>query len=80
MGIIRGRVVKGRIDVGDVELPEGASITAFVQEDEGLAMTPEQWTELAAAIEEADRGETVPVEEVLRELREMDEHAYGRRG
>jgi hypothetical protein len=36
-------------------------------------MTPEQLAELEAAIEEADRGEGISGEEMLRQLREMRE-------
>ena len=70
MEILSGKVINGHVDFGDVELPEGATVQAFVLDDED-EMSPEQLAELEAAIEEADRGEGIPVEEVLRELREM---------
>lgn len=70
MEILSGKVVNGHVDFGDVELPEGATVQAFVLEDED-EMSAEQLAELEAALEEADRGEGIPAEEVLRELREL---------
>lgn len=71
MEILSGKVVNGHIDFGDVDLPEGATVQAFVLDEDEEEMSAEQLAELEAAIEEADRGEGIPAEEVLRELREM---------
>jgi hypothetical protein len=49
-------------------------------EEEDVELDPELLAELDAAIEEADRGEGIPFEEVLRELREMREEEIRRRG
>jgi len=72
MEILSGKVVNGHIDFGDVDLPEGATVQAFVLEGEN-EMSPEQLAELEAAIEEADRGEGISGDEMLRQLREMRE-------
>ena len=47
------------------------TIVPKVEEEEDFELTPEQLAELDESIAEADRGEVVPAEEVLRELREI---------
>ena len=80
MTIVPGRVVNGRIEVEDVELPEGAEVAVCYSGDESeVQLTPEELAELDAAIEEADRGEGIPAEEVLRELRAMADEFVSRR-
>ena len=73
MSVMAGKVVNGRIEVEDFELPEGAEVTVYLHGDEEdeLDLTPEQEAELEESIAEADRGEVVPVEEVLRDVREI---------
>ena len=72
MEILSGKVVNGRVDFGDVGLPEGATVQAFVLEDED-EMSPEQLAELEAALDEADRGEGISGDEMLRQMRELRE-------
>ena len=72
MEILSGKVINGRVDFGDVELPEGASVQAFVLDEED-EMSPEQMAELEAALEEADRGEGISGDEMLRQMRELRE-------
>jgi len=72
MEILSGKVINGRVDFGDVELPEGATVQAFVLEDED-EMSAEQLAELEAALDEADRGETISADEMLRQMRELRE-------
>lgn len=80
MTIVPGKVVEGRIEVEDFELPEGAEVTVYLHgEQEDDELTPEQLAELDEAIAEADRGEGVPAEVVLRELREMRDEEIRRR-
>jgi hypothetical protein len=84
MTIVPGRVVNGRveIEVEDFELPEGAEVTVYLPgEDEAdFDLTPEQEAELEESIAEADRGEVIPAEHVLRELREMTAEFKRQRG
>ena len=64
-----GKVVGGKVVVEGVSLQEGASVTVLSRDDEGgVDLTPEQERELLLSIAEADRGETVPAEEVLTKL------------
>lgn len=86
MTIVPGKVVNGRVEVDleDFELPEGAEVSVFLPaDDENEEMSPQEQAELDAeldaAIAEADRGEGIPADEILRELRAMAEEEIRRR-
>jgi hypothetical protein len=65
-GIVRGNSVE--IEPG--VLPEGARVTVLAPErEEGFSVTPEEKAMLLEAIAECERGELIPAEEVLAELR-----------
>jgi len=69
MKIATGKVVDGKVELNDVTLEEGTSVTVLAIDDEGgFALTLEEEAELLLAIAEADRGGTVPAEEVLSTL------------
>ena len=73
MTLVRGHVKDGRIVVDDpVDLPEGAAVEIAVLGDDE-ALSAEERAEVDAAIDEgidqAERGETSPIEDVLRRLR-----------
>ena len=75
MTIVTGKVVNGRIEVQDVEL-----VTVYYSGGEPeIHLTPEQLAELDEAIAEADRGELIPAEDVLRELRARTNELVSRR-
>lgn len=79
MTILPGKVVNGRIEVED-ELPEGTEVMVYLRNDEqGAELTAEELAELDAAMAEADRGEGVPAEKVLREIRIMRDAEIDRR-
>jgi hypothetical protein len=63
MVIVWGKVVDGRVEV-DSELPEGASVTVLAREGD-----PETERILREAIARCERGETVPIAQLLGELR-----------
>lgn len=74
-----GRVVDGKIVVDDdrlddIDLIEGSlvKVTVDVEHDGGPELTPEMEAELDEAIAQADRGEGVPLEQVLAELRAIE--------
>ena len=67
--VIAGKVVNGRIEIDDVELPEGAEVTVYIEEDL-VELTPEEEAEINAALDEEERGEFITGEEMLRRLRE----------
>jgi hypothetical protein len=69
MKIATGKVVGGKVIVEGAPLEEGASVTVLARDDEGgITLSPEEEAELLLSIAEADRGETIPAEEVLERL------------
>ncbi len=70
MIIATGIVRHGNVELEPGTLPEGARATVLVSEgDETFEATPEEEAMLLAAIAECERGELIPAEEVLAELR-----------
>ena len=69
MKIATGKVIEGKVVLEGVTLEEGSSVTVLARDEEsGVTLTPEEEAEMLLAIAEADRGETVPAEEVLAKL------------
>jgi len=63
--VLHGRVEHGHV-VLDELLPEGTEVSVVVAAgDEGFDLDEEQIAALRKSIEEADRGELVPLDEVL---------------
>ena len=72
MVIASGRVVDGRVEL-DSELPEGTSVTVLAREsDDTFAADPEIERLLLDAIAQCDRGETIPLAQLLGELRDRE--------
>jgi hypothetical protein len=70
MVITSGRVVGGKIVVEGDPLPEGATVTVLTREgDESFVLDAAAEAELIESIAEADRGDVVPADDVLRALR-----------
>ncbi len=70
MRMASGRVIDGRVDLLGAELPEGASVTVLLSEgDETFEVDEETEKMLLESIAQCDRGQTVPFESVLEELR-----------
>jgi hypothetical protein len=53
--VLTGRVIDGKVDVGDV--PDGTGVAVFAPELEPVVLTPPQQAELAEALDEIHRGE-----------------------
>lgn len=69
MRVTTGRVVNGKIEP-DEELAEGTVVTILAPEDRStFTLGPEAEAALLASIDEADRGEVISGEELLRMLR-----------
>ncbi len=69
MKVMTGKVVGGRVVVEGVALDEGTSVTVLARDgDDGFTLSAEEEAELLLSIAEADRGETIPAEEVLDRL------------
>lgn len=72
MSIVGGKVVNGRVEVEDFELPEGADVTVFLHDGaEEEELPPELEDAIDESIAEFERGEYVTAEEALREMREI---------
>lgn len=72
MRIASGRVIDGRVEL-DGELPEGASVTVIAREgDETFEADPATEKMLLDAIAQCDRGETLPMNQLLSELRSRE--------
>lgn len=70
MVVSSGRVVAGKIIVDGDPLPDGAVVTILTREgDETFEVDAAMEAELLESFGEADRGETVSAEEVMRTLR-----------
>lgn len=52
-----------------VDLPNGATVTIVADDEEGFDVTPEQEAELAAAMDDADRGNLMSAADLLARLR-----------
>lgn len=68
MQVTSGRVVHGRIEL-DAELPEGASVTVIATDDKTFDADATTEKMLLDAIAQCERGQTVPLKQVLADLR-----------
>ena len=69
MQIASGKVVAGRVEL-DGELPEGATVTVIAREgDESFEVDADTEQILLRAIGQCERGETIPMADLLGELR-----------
>ena len=72
MVIASGKVVGGRVEL-DSELPEGASVTVLAHDgDETFEADAETERMLLDAIAQCERGETIPLPQLLAELRDRE--------
>jgi hypothetical protein len=71
MKVLTTTVVDGRLEIPEGLLHDGDTVTLLVSDrsDEGFRLSDDQQAKLRAAIEEADRGETVEGRELLNELK-----------
>ena len=72
MVIAPGKVVGGRVEL-DSELPEGTSVTVLARDgDETFQADAETERMLLDAIAQCERGDTVPLPQLLGELRNRE--------
>jgi hypothetical protein len=70
MRVTTGTVVNGKIEIPGEDLAEGTVVTILAHENrESFTLGPEAEAALLEAIEEADRGDFISGDELLRELR-----------
>lgn len=73
MRITSGKVVFGHIVVEGEPLPNGSTVTVLAREaDESFELDATAEAELLLSLAEADRGELIPAEEVLRMFRHSE--------
>ena len=73
MRVTSGIVVAGHIVVEGEPLPDGAVVTVLARElDESFELDVVAEAELLLSLAEADRGELIPAEDVLRTFRDDD--------
>jgi hypothetical protein len=71
MKVVTGKVVAGRIEVEGEPLKEGCTVMVLAPEPDGTFVLDAASEEaLLAAMGEADRGETIPGEELMNKLRD----------
>lgn len=72
MQLATGTVVGGKVVVEGEPLPEGALVTILArQADETFEVPHELEAELLESIAEADRGEAISADELLKRLRRI---------
>jgi hypothetical protein len=69
MRVMTARVVDGKIDVGDVELEEGAAVAVLISQTSDFSLSETEQEELELAVAEIRRGEYTDSRELLRELK-----------
>lgn len=69
MSAVRGRVRAGRVEL-DSELPEGADVVVLTaRPDERFDLADDEVAELERRVADADRGDLVAADDVIRTLR-----------
>lgn len=70
MRVATGKVIDGRVVVEGTAFDEGAVVTILARDDDEMFdLSPEQEAELLIAIAEAERGEVIPADQLLKNLR-----------
>lgn len=70
MRVTSGKVVSGQIVVEGEPLPDGAIVTVLARDvDETFELDATAEGELLLSLAQADRGDLIPAEEVLRTFR-----------
>ena len=69
MRISNGKVVDGRVVVDGEPLEEGANVTILITDERTFYLNSAEERELLDAIAEADRGDLLDADEVLKEIR-----------
>ena len=73
MRVISGKVVSGQIIVEGEPLPDGVVVTVLARDpDESFELDAAAEAELLLSLAEADRGELIPADDVLRVFRDGD--------
>jgi hypothetical protein len=72
MQVTTGIVVDGKVVMEGDPLPDGTVVTIIARDaEETFEVPPELEAELLESIAQADRGETIPADEVIERLRHV---------
>ena len=70
MQVVSGTIVDGKVVVEGLSLPDGTAVTVLARGDEAIVkLSAQEQAELLAAMDEADRDDGVPAEELFARLR-----------
>ena len=70
MQLVTGTVIGGKVVLEGVSLPDGTVVTIFAKDSEAtVRLPPALQAELEEALEEADREEGIPGDDLLDKLR-----------
>jgi uncharacterized GH25 family protein len=72
MRVTSGKVVSGQIIVEGEPLPDGSVVVLARDIDESFELDATAEAELLLSLAEADRGELIPAEDVMRTFRDRD--------
>ena len=68
MRITKGKVVNGTVVVEGERLDEGSIVTVLVSDERAFTLTPEEEAILLESIDQADRGQLIDAQDVLKRL------------
>jgi len=69
MQIVSGTIIDGKVVVEGLSLPNGTTVTVLARGDEAVVkLSPTEEAELLAALDEADREDGIPAQELLAKL------------
>jgi hypothetical protein len=69
MRVATGKVIDGKVVIEGLPLEEGSRVTILARDrEETFQLSPDEEAELLLSIAEADRGESLPSEDVLSSL------------
>ncbi len=73
MRVTSGKVVSGQIILEGEPFPDGSVVTVLARDiDESFELDATAEAELLLSLAEADRGELIPAEDVMRTFRDRD--------
>ncbi len=68
MRITKGKVVNGNIIVEGESLDEGSVVTVLVSDEHAFTLSPEEEAILLESIDQADQGQLIDAQDVLKRL------------
>lgn len=73
MQVVTGTVIEGKVVLEGASLPEGTVVTVLAKDSEAaVCLPPALQAELEEALEEADREEGIPWDDLARKLQKYE--------